>query len=73
MTAIEELRRLGAERQRLEDELKAVREAIPEAAHRAAAEGARQIDMVHATGYTREMVRRMFVPPKPGTRRRRPV
>lgn len=59
MSATDTLRRLGAKRQKLETELEAVRAELPDAVRAAAEEGMRQVDMVKATGYTREMIRRM--------------
>lgn len=47
-----------AERYRtLRDETTTAREALAEAIRKAASEGMRQVDIVHATGYTREQIR----------------
>lgn len=59
MSATDTLRRLGAKRQKLETELEAVRAELPAAVRAATQEGMRQIDIVKATGYTREMIRRI--------------
>jgi hypothetical protein len=59
MTALTQVRKLGARRQELQDELDQLRPELVDAIRAAAAEGTRQIDIVKATGYTREMVRRI--------------
>jgi hypothetical protein len=59
MTALTKVRKLGARRQELQDELDQLRPELVDAIRAAAAEGMRQIDIVKATGYTREMVRRI--------------
>lgn len=64
MTAIEKLRQLGVKRAKLEADLENVRADIATWARAASTEGARQVDIVKATGYTREMVRRMLLPTK---------
>jgi len=59
MNATATVQRLGAKRVKLEAELEAVRTELPEAVRAATQEGMRQVDIVKATGYTREMIRRM--------------
>lgn len=59
MNATTTLRKLGARRQELQSELDGLRPELVDAIRAAAAEGMRQIDIVKATGYTREMVRRI--------------
>ena len=71
MTALDEARRLGARRAKLEAELDAVRQKLPGVVRAAVDEGARQVDIVEATGYTREMIRRMLLPPGSSQPRKR--
>lgn len=59
MSVSEDTRRLGAERQRLEAALDELRPKLIEAIRRDIRTGARQIDVVKATGYNREMIRRI--------------
>lgn len=59
MSTKEALRRLGSRRQRLQAELDEIRPQLVDAIRAAAAEGVRQVEIVKATGYTREMVRRI--------------
>ena len=57
--ATADLHRLGTRRQALQAELDELRPDLVAAIRAAAAEGMRQVDIVKATGYTREMVRRI--------------
>jgi len=59
MDVQDHLRRLGAKRLKLEADLENVRADIASAVRAASHEGMRQVDIVKATGYTREMIRRM--------------
>ena len=57
-----ELLELGEQYQRLRDQMEEVRERLVPAIRAAAADGVAQGDMVKATGYTREAVRRIADP-----------
>lgn len=59
MSTKETLRSLGDRRQRLQAELDKIRPQLADLIRAAHAEGLRQVDIVKATGYTREMVRRI--------------
>jgi len=59
MSITEELRELGDRRQRLQAELDEIRPRLADLIRAAHAAGLRQVDIVRATGYTREMVRRI--------------
>ena len=59
MNAADHLRRLGAKRLKLETDLDNVRTDLAAAVRAASHEGMRQVDIVKATGYTREMIRRI--------------
>lgn len=56
-----DLSTLGARRQELQDELDELRPVLAEEIRAAAARGVRQVEIVKATGYTREMVRRILL------------
>lgn len=53
------LKTLAARRQHLVAELEQVRLSLAEAIQTDLAEGVRQVDIVEATGYTREQIRRI--------------
>lgn len=53
------LRQLGAKRQHIEQELKDLRPVLADAIRAASRDGVKQVDIVKATGYTREMIRRI--------------
>ena len=59
MSATDTVRALGRKHQRLRADLEDLRPELLDAIRAAAAEGMRQIEIVKATGYTREMVRRI--------------
>jgi hypothetical protein len=59
MSVSETTRRLAAERLLLEAELRALRPKLFDAIRHDARAGSRQVDLVDATGYTREMIRRI--------------
>lgn len=54
-----ELRRLAKTRERYDEAATAARLNLADAVRRAAADGVRQVDIVRATGYTREQIRRI--------------
>lgn len=53
------LRELGKQRRRLENDLADLRPRLADLIRAATRDGMRQVDIVQATGYTREMIRRI--------------
>lgn len=60
MDTKQKLHSLGDRRRRLQAELDEIRPQLVDLIRAAAAEGIRQVEIVRATGYTREMVRRIL-------------
>lgn len=57
------LQQLGRRHQRLRADLEALRPELAEAIRAAAEAGMPQVDIVKATGYTRDQVRQICLPP----------
>jgi hypothetical protein len=58
------LRQLGARHQRLRRDLEAIRPELAEEIRAAAAAGMPQVEIVNETGYTRDQVRQICLPPE---------
>jgi hypothetical protein len=65
------LAQLGRRHRKLRDDLDAIRPELAEAIREAYAAGVAQVDIVKTTGYTRDQVRQICLPPELRRRRAR--